>query len=1335
MVTSNNRDVKMTLSVETLGTDEVDRLRSEIEALGKQGGDAAPEFTKLAAEVAKLGEQAEALTSFQRLGDVTEELAAKQALAAQRVDDLAAKLNAAKSATQQAAQSQKDAADSYASAQARLTEINGELAKLRVAYDSAGKKTTEYKNSVKELIDEKTRLKNGTVDLRNERNNANKAVTDAVSAESKLQKQYESSTAALDKANKKLAEARAEQEQSAAAVEKLGVSTTDVAQAQAQLVTALNATGNAAKALKAGVDAAAEAERDLAQQAENARQALEARNQFAQQTYARDQQIAAQRIADAQRQAAAEKAASDAAIAARRAEQAEFERLYRLQEQGRERLAASARQALLAEQAAQRDAARVAVQIENEKRAAIEASAKAQATAISNAFQSVGLKGANELRAEIDRVRAAMQTLSTQAGLTGGELRSAMAAGNSQIKELERELREVTGQMTLADKAAGVLKNSMGQIAAGNLVADAIGYLVEKVKEMGRAFIEVNLQADTLRRGLNAIYKDTQTTAQQISFLRNTATQAGVSISGITNDFVKFSAATKASNIPLETTNKVFQAVTRAASSLGLGADKTGLALNALGQIASKGVVSMEELRQQLGDAIPGALTLTAKGLGITDAELIKLVESGQLASRDFFPAFAEGLKELQGETDGLRQSWERFKNALTVGAQNIGDAGFVQVLTAALKALSAVVGGITTIFSAFVEVVTFVIKSLGVLAGAVRTLTNPMEALSDLLLESSVRQTALNDAFLASIGIVDEKTAAESRLAAEKLKTKQAEQEQTAALKINTEELKAQAAAARGTEAGQQALARATQITGDAGLEASSKWVKLNSEMVGLQKQQEQNISVAEKSAKATQIEGDALVALAKLRGDELGLLEAESQAAARNSTALAGVAAARRGEADVLAVQLKGLVDLAIAQDGSTVKRQAEIQAIQQKLVVAREEAAAAQNSAAAMQIEASQRQLNIQTYRDNSAAVAQYKAALDAAMVTLEATRVAEANGVLSKQDVMAAERAAAEAAVLYNDALKDRITSANAAAAAERALLDTKVSDLRLNIEQVRAQLEVARARGNNVQAMELERQLRELELKQLALTAEAKRAEAKSTMALAEATRASQIATGQWTASAEAAYQASVAKAKALENEAKISELTAAKLKELANVTTQAGDSARNASGGYDQLASSLDNVASSAERAADATEKTSGLGSDFKSGENGSGYSQQFFGKKTVFDTLMRQGATAAEAQAAATRLDLASRGMISYGSEAYQSELKKIQQAAMNRTVLAERTGGTTQTAASQTGGSTVGSSTTPVNITINGATRQINTASQQDANALADLLRQLESSSSRAY
>ncbi|WP_442960934.1 tape measure protein, partial [Pseudoalteromonas sp. SWYJZ98] len=296
---------------------------------------------------------------------------------------------------------------------------------------------------------------------------------------------------------------------------------------------------------------------------------------------------------------------------------------------------------------------------------------------------------------------------------------------------------------------------------------------------------------------MNAVYKDTALVASQLDFLRKTANDSGVGVGGLSDSFVKFSASMKSANVPAQQSNELFASLTRAAGSLGLGAERTSLALDALSQIASKGVVSMEELRQQLGDSLPGALSLTAKGLGITDAELVKLVElrqqlgdslpgalsltakglgitdaelvklveSGNLAARDFFPSFTKGLQELHGETEGLVPTWERLKNAFTLAAQNAGDAGWLEILTMGLRGLGLAAGSVLLPLNALFELMAGLIRSGGALVAAIATWTNPMEALSEIWGQAADRQSKLTEAFDATIKGVAQTSAATTQL------------------------------------------------------------------------------------------------------------------------------------------------------------------------------------------------------------------------------------------------------------------------------------------------------------------------------------------------------------------------------------------------------------------------------------------------------------------------------------------------------------------------------------------------------------------------------------------
>ncbi len=110
MATSGSRDVKLTLAVETVGDDGIRQLQSQFAALAKEGADAGPEFQKLADELARLGDQNEALTSFKELAAVTEQLRIDQVAAGEAAQVMAGNLSLLKSASQGAPQAQREAA-------------------------------------------------------------------------------------------------------------------------------------------------------------------------------------------------------------------------------------------------------------------------------------------------------------------------------------------------------------------------------------------------------------------------------------------------------------------------------------------------------------------------------------------------------------------------------------------------------------------------------------------------------------------------------------------------------------------------------------------------------------------------------------------------------------------------------------------------------------------------------------------------------------------------------------------------------------------------------------------------------------------------------------------------------------------------------------------------------------------------------------------------------------------------------------------------------------------------------------------------------------------------
>jgi tape measure domain-containing protein len=234
--------------------------------------------------------------------------------------------------------------------------------------------------------------------------------------------------------------------------------------------------------------------------------------------------------------------------------------------------------------------------------------------------------------------------------------------GSREFKDAQRELaavqREVDralGQTTLAAKALNVALSGIGALGVGAAVT---GFL--------KGSIQGAAELETTTRKLSATL-GAQGAAGALSFARETAETLGLSYRSLSSTFGSFTAAATASGVPLQQQKELFASVAKAGQVLGLTNDGINGTFVALQQIASKGVVSMEELRQQLGERLPIALAATANGLGISQQALIKLVETGKLTSAEFFPAITKGLNDLTanaGATLTAAQNFAKLQNA-----------------------------------------------------------------------------------------------------------------------------------------------------------------------------------------------------------------------------------------------------------------------------------------------------------------------------------------------------------------------------------------------------------------------------------------------------------------------------------------------------------------------------------------------------------------------------------------------------------------------------------------------------------------------------------------------
>lgn len=171
-----------------------------------------------------------------------------------------------------------------------------------------------------------------------------------------------------------------------------------------------------------------------------------------------------------------------------------------------------------------------------------------------------------------------------------------------------------------------------------------------------------------------------QDAAREMAFVREEAGRLGLDIASAAGEYGKLAAASKGTALEGDETRRIFTALSEASTALGLSGEEAAGALNAVQQMISKGKVSSEELRQQLGERLPGAFQIAAKAMGVSTAELDKMLEQGQVTADDMLPKLAAALHDTYGKaaeeaSQKGQAAINRFNNEMLETKAKVGEA------------------------------------------------------------------------------------------------------------------------------------------------------------------------------------------------------------------------------------------------------------------------------------------------------------------------------------------------------------------------------------------------------------------------------------------------------------------------------------------------------------------------------------------------------------------------------------------------------------------------------------------------------------------------------------
>jgi len=256
---------------------------------------------------------------------------------------------------------------------------------------------------------------------------------------------------------------------------------------------------------------------------------------------------------------------------------------------------------------------------------------------------------------------------------------SNLEAAAQAFDKLSNEEKQALSELKKFNKESQDTGKNMSQLTslatkAGTAIAGVFAF--SQIKAFGEAVFETTLKFQQFQKVLDFTSGSALAGGRSFQFLIDTSNKLGISLEASVAGYKTLSGAASQAGLSNSQTQKVFENVAQAVKAFGLSSEDAKGVFLALGQIISKGTVQAEELRGQIGERIPGAFSIAAKAIGVTEQELNKMMATGKLSSKDFIIPFTAELakaSEAAGGTNGLAQNVNKIGNAFTIFQTRVG--------------------------------------------------------------------------------------------------------------------------------------------------------------------------------------------------------------------------------------------------------------------------------------------------------------------------------------------------------------------------------------------------------------------------------------------------------------------------------------------------------------------------------------------------------------------------------------------------------------------------------------------------------------------------------------
>ena len=275
-------------------------------------------------------------------------------------------------------------------------------------------------------------------------------------------------------------------------------------------------------------------------------------------------------------------------------------------------------------------------------------------------------------------------------------------------------------------RSFGSLRRSMRlvNLAAAAYLISWIGTAIRRIVALQRHINGLIAHFITFRNRMKVAF-DFLPISKSLNFVLKLTKELGLDLAATRESFAKFAVAAGTAGLSLKEVREIFVAISKAIRVHNLGTEDTRYIFLALEQMASKGKVSYEELRRQLGERLPGAIKIAADAMGVTQARLDEMLRNGELYSDVFLPRFAkqvekvyakqlpEAVKTATAEITRMKNEWRLTQEVFTgeeieesIGRMAKAMGNFLRQIRGVVDGLASVYSGIVDITAAMLELV-----------------------------------------------------------------------------------------------------------------------------------------------------------------------------------------------------------------------------------------------------------------------------------------------------------------------------------------------------------------------------------------------------------------------------------------------------------------------------------------------------------------------------------------------------------------------------------------------------------------------------------------------------